>query len=130
MQRLLARVDGRLERGNLSGGDAKRRFVRIVLFGAAEIGADIEEIVLDYGQEVADLRLIDMEKRNADTGVGLVEAAERLDADVAFRNARSIAERSQAGIPATGVNAIDSAASELSLTRMVAGNAMDDFTLA
>src|SRR5262249_18576801 len=75
--------------------------------GPAEIGAEIEEIVLDARQRRAHAVVCDMQQGDADYGVRLIDAAISFDAGVEFRQTRAIAERRASVIAGARVDAIE-----------------------
>ena len=73
------------------------------LAGRAEIGAEVEKIVLDARQHLVHLTL-GMEPSQADSGVGLVDRAISGDAEIVLGEAGPIAKRGLALIAAAGVD--------------------------
>src|SRR5208282_4664278 len=73
----------------------------------AEIAAEIEEIVLNAGQDIANIGVAYMQQSNADDRVRFVEAAIGRHAHVELRQPRSIAERSAAVVAGASVNPIE-----------------------
>jgi hypothetical protein len=93
------RVDGMLERLDLRRRNAQRRarlFVRLAR--KAEIGAEIEQVVLDSLQHRLDRDIgriapgADRDERKPDRAIGLVDIAHRHNPRVALRPPRAIAE--------------------------------------
>ena len=79
-------VDLALEAFDLGVGDPQRLHFPLVLFGGGEVGAEIEEVVLDprqHGVDAADPG--GMEAGAADGSVGLVDGADRLDSRIGLR---------------------------------------------
>src|SRR5262249_49477009 len=101
-------VDLALEPLDLGSKDAERSLRAPRALGRGEIGAEVEEIVLDPGQHGvgSGLRVAaGLEPRQADRRVGLVDRADRLDAERVFLDPRAVAERRLAAVAATGVDA-------------------------
>ena len=98
------RVDLGFEPLHLRGDDAQRSSAALAALGRAQIGAEIEQIVLDARQHRVGLG-IGMEPRQADRGVGLVDRAERLDPQRLLRHAAAVAERGLSLVAAARVDA-------------------------
>ena len=99
MELRVQHVDGVLERLDLRRRDAQDRarlFVRLAR--QAEVGAEIEQIVLDARQHRLDreigrvARIAHREQREADGAIRFVDVAHRRDARVALRPPRAVAE--------------------------------------
>jgi len=73
----------------------------------AKIAAEVEKIILNMGQHIANHNIIDMQHGDADDRVGFVDAAIGGDARVELRQARPVAERCAAVIAGAGVNPIE-----------------------
>jgi hypothetical protein len=73
----------------------------------AEIATEIEEIVLNMGQDVANIRVAYMQQDNADDRVRFVDAAVGRYAHVELRQPRSIAERSATVVAGASLNPIE-----------------------
>src|SRR5437660_335764 len=74
----------------------------------AEVGAEIEQIVLDARQHCIRIgirRRTHMQPRQTDRGIGLVDRAERLDPERLLWHARAVAERGLARVAAPCVDA-------------------------
>lgn len=81
----------------LAGGCLRLRL------GPAEIGAEIEEVVLDAGQHGLGLAL-GMEAGEAEGRIGLVDGAIGLDPEIVLGNAAAVAQRGPALVAAPGVD--------------------------
>jgi hypothetical protein len=99
MEPLIERIDGVLERLHLRRRDAQNRprfFLRLAR--KAEVGAEIEQIVLDSRQDGLDrevgcvARMAHRKQRETDRAIRLVNIAHRCDARVGLRSPRAVAE--------------------------------------
>ena len=98
--------------------------------GHREVGAEIEQIVLDQAEHRIDLaRLRQMQPDHADRGVGLVDGSIGGDAQVVFRAAFAAAERRGAVVAGPGVDAIEDDHGSL-LQRLIAQTASMVMTIA
>ena len=78
------------------------------VFRGAEVGAEIEQIVLDARQHCIRIgirRRTHMQPRQPDRGIGLIDRAERLDPERLLWHARAVAERGLARVAAPCVDA-------------------------
>jgi len=102
-------VDLAFEPGHLRLRHREPRAARPpALAGRAQIGADVEEIVLDARERGIERRVIaGMEPRDSERGIGLVERAVGGDAQVVFLAPLAAAERGGAVIPGAGVDLIE-----------------------
>jgi hypothetical protein len=91
----------------LFGGDAQRHFGRREIFaGRGEIGAEIEQFVLDARQHRPRLAA-GMEQGDADHAVRLVDVADRGDPGIGLGDARAVDEPGFAGIAGAGVDLVE-----------------------
>src|SRR5712691_1939727 len=102
-------VDLALEPRDLRRDDAQcpRRLVpwrAPPLFRRAQIGAQIEQIVLDARQHLIGLA-VGMKPRQSDSGIGFVDGAKGRDAQRLLGHAGAVAERSFARVAAARVDA-------------------------
>src|SRR5579864_8296351 len=98
------RVDLVLEPLDLRGDNTQRLSAALATLGRAQIGAEIEEVVLNTRKHVEGLTL-GVEPGQTDRGIGLVDRAESLDAQRLLFHPRAIAERSLALVAALRVDA-------------------------
>ena len=80
----------RSSRSDLGVGHLQASARVLALFGITEIGAEIEEVVLDAREHGIErgMAASRMEPRQADRGVGLIERAVGLDTEIVFRPRR------------------------------------------
>ena len=102
-------VDRLLERLDVRLGDAQRlpglhRPAALRPLRDAEIGPQIEQIVLDALEERRPLDVRDDKEREAEDGVQLVDRAVRLDARRVLRDAPPVAERGRSLVPGLRVD--------------------------
>src|SRR5262249_49733584 len=72
-----------------------------------EVGAEIEQIVLDHAEHgVERAAICEMQPHHADRSIGLVDRAIGRDAQIVFRPALAGAERGGAVIAGAGVDAV------------------------
>lgn len=91
LQLLVHRVDLALEPVDLRLNDSKGHFAgREILAGRGEIGAEIEQFVLDRIQQRPEGVIPDMEQGEPDRAVGFVDVADRPGPDVILGNARAV----------------------------------------
>ena len=98
-------VDLALEPRDLRRGDPEA-LAPVVLARRGEIGAEIEEVVLDARQHRVEFGR-DREPRQPDMGIGLVDGADRREAEVGFRPPLAGAERRGAGVAGAGVDLVE-----------------------
>src|SRR5262249_6184756 len=78
------------------------------LFGQAEIGLHIEQIILNASQHRVERRITgDMEANQPDNGIDLVKRAIRLHAQIVFLASLVVAERGRAVIAGARVDAVE-----------------------
>ena len=75
--------------------------------GPAQIRTQIEEIVLDADQDIADRRIHNVKHRDADHGVRFVDGAVGRHARMEFRQPRAVAKRRAPVVTRTGVDSIE-----------------------
>ena len=82
------------------------RFLAVAL-GHAQIGAKIEQVILDARQHVADRgrRRAQVQPRDANDRIGLIDGAVGLDPQVELRHPLARTKRRRPGIAGAGVNA-------------------------
>ncbi len=103
------RINVMFQAFDLRRDDAQCPGSAIAALRRAEIGAEIEQIVLYQGQHRVG-RLVrlwvggDMEPRQADRGIGLIDGAERLDPQRLFRDPAAVTERRLAAIATARVD--------------------------
>ena len=106
-QHRVDRVDFSFQAFDLGSQNAQRAGTAPAVFGRAQIGAEVEQIVLDTAEHRRGIRVgpgIDMEPGDADRGVGLVDGAVGGDAQGMLGHPRTIAERGLAAIAAAGID--------------------------
>ena len=96
-----------LEPGNLRVGDGQPRAAR-ALFGEAEIGLDVEQVVLDARERGIE-RLVrrGVQPHQPDHRVDFVDGAVGLHAQVVFLAPRAGAERGGAVVAGAGIDAVE-----------------------
>src|SRR5215210_109955 len=73
-----------------------------------EVGAEIEQIVLDQAEHRIELaRVVEMQPHKADGGVGLVDGSISADAQIVFRAAFAASQGRGAIIAGSRINAIE-----------------------
>jgi hypothetical protein len=79
---------------------------RLAIFplGARQVGAQVEQIVLDVAEDVLDTLVLDVQKSDADD----IEGAKGSHADMEFWQACSVAKRRAPVVTGAGVESIDS----------------------
>jgi hypothetical protein len=87
--------------------DPRDRARRLVLFGDAQVAAQVEEVVLDPPQHVTEPGLESRRDRRPDVAVELVHGAVRLDAEGVLRDALPRAERRGAVVAGARVDLRD-----------------------
>ncbi len=97
-------VDEPFEPGDLILRDAQARTGLLAAVARdAEVGADVEKILLNHQQRLADLRergrIAERDYRDAERGVGLVDLAVGFDARAVFGDAGAVAKPGQPGVP-------------------------------
>src|SRR5215472_8920502 len=75
--------------------------------GPAEVAAEIEEVVLNPGQDIANIDILNIQHRDADDRVRLVDAAISRHADVEFWQPRPVTERRAAVVAGASVDPIE-----------------------
>ena len=99
------RVDLSLQPLDLGLDDAQGAFALASGFGHAQIGAEVEEVVLDPRQHRVEVTL-GPQPGQADGGIGLVDCAIGLDPERMLGQARAVAQRCGALVPGPGVDAV------------------------
>src|SRR5215469_7571665 len=102
-QRSVHRVDLALEALDLRSDDTQGPRTTATLFGGAQIGAEVEQVILDAVEHLVGCR-IGVEPGDPDRCIGLVDGAVCGNAQRMFRDASAVAEGSLAGIAAAGVD--------------------------
>jgi hypothetical protein len=104
-QRGVERVDLALQPLDLRVGDAQLAVARIAR--PAQIGAEVEQVVLDAGQHRIDVAIAGrrVQPRDPDRRVGLVDRAVGLDAQRVLGDPAAVAQRGLAGVAAARVDA-------------------------
>ena len=104
-------VDLAFEPVDLRLGDGEPRAARALAgrdVGVAHIGLDVEQVVLDARERRVECLVgTDVQPREPDDRVGLVERAVGVDAAVVFLAPFAVAERGRAGVAGTGVDAVE-----------------------
>ena len=105
-QRLVVVVAPGLEPVDVVLLDPQRRVLRVRDDRGAEVGADVEEVVLHAGEHRDDVVLeAAVGEGHADVGVALVDAGVGLEAQVGLRGLAHVAEPGAAGVAGAGVDA-------------------------
>ncbi len=97
------RVDLLFEPLDLGGRNAQCAGAAPAVFGRAQIGTEIEQIVLDMAEHCVCFG-IGMEAGDADRGIGFVDGAISGYAEGVLRHARTVAQRGLTAIAATGID--------------------------
>ena len=102
-------VDLGLEPIDLRRGDREPRAARpLALAGRGEIGADVEQVVLDARQRRVERGILrGMQPGDADHGIRLIERAVGGDAQIVFLAPLAGAERGRAVIAGAGVDLVE-----------------------
>ena len=100
-------IDSLLDPRNLTFADPQRLHFAVLPFGTAEVAAEIEEIILNVGQRIANDNVLDMQQSYANNRVRFVDAAIGGNACVKLRQSRPVAERRAAVIAGASVNPIE-----------------------
>ena len=106
-QHRVDRVDFSFEAFDLGGQNAQRAGTAPAVLGRAQIGAEVEQIVLDTAEHRLGIGVgpgLDMQAGDADRGVGLVDRAVGGDAQRVLGHPGAIAERGLAAVAAAGIN--------------------------
>ena len=103
-QGLSGGVDMFFEFSDVGGGDAGDLVGVLGIEGGAEIGTEIEQAVLQLGEEGGDLVEGGSGGGEAEGGVGFVDVAVGLDAEVVFVDAGRTEEGGEAGVTFPGVD--------------------------
>ena len=102
-------VAGALERGHVVVGDAQPALA-VPPLGVErhrQVGADVEEVVLDAHEQVGQARLEAGRDRHPDGRPGLVAGAVRPDAQIVLRHPLAVPERRLPGVASARVDAVD-----------------------
>jgi hypothetical protein len=95
-----------LEPLRVGGGDAQRGELRVGDDRRAQVGADVEQVVLDARQQVGDLRRRPAQGQgDADRAVGLVDVGVGHQTRIGLGHPAHVAEVRLAGVPGLGVDA-------------------------
>ena len=97
-------VDLALQPLDLRGDDAQRALGLAALMRGGEIGAEIEQIVLDARQHGGE-RALGAKPRQTEHGIGLVHRAIGFDAEVVLGHAPAVDQRGLALVAAAGIDA-------------------------
>ncbi len=97
-------VDLALQPRHLRSDDAQRAFVLAAAGRGGEVGAEIEQIVLDARQHGGDGAL-GAKPSQAQDGIGLVHRAIGFDARIVLGHAPAADQRGLAGVAAAGIDA-------------------------
>ena len=105
LQRLVHLVHLPLQAGDLIGGDAKCHLAgREIFAGGGEVGAEIEQLVLDAPEDVSVRVVSDVEKRYSDRAIGFIDVADRRDAQIRLGDSGAV---DQAGIALVARASVD-----------------------
>jgi hypothetical protein len=114
MKLRVERVDGVLERLNLRRRDAQDRPRRLVrLARNAEVGAEVEQIVLDSRQHRFDCEIgciaciAHRKQREADGAIRFINVAHGCDARIALRTSGAIAKPGFALVPGARIDDVE-----------------------
>src|SRR5271165_3603584 len=102
-QRRVYRVDLAFEALDLGRGDAQCSSRASALFRGAQVGAEVEEVVLNAAEHFV-CRRIGMQPGDSDRRICFVDGAIGGDAQCVLRDARTVAERGLAGITAARID--------------------------
>jgi hypothetical protein len=99
-------VAGLLEPLRVGGGDPQRRELRVGDDGRAQVGADVEQVVLDARQQRAHLGLRPAQRQcDADDAVGLVDVGVGHQTRVGLGHPAHVTEVRLAAVPGLRVDA-------------------------
>jgi hypothetical protein len=87
--------------------DSTQAFRLALALGHGEVGAKIEQVVLDHAEHRIERSILQMHPHDADRGVGLVHGSVGRDAQIVFRAALARAERGGAVIAGARIDAIE-----------------------
>jgi hypothetical protein len=104
LQILVHPVDLALEPFDLAGLDAQRALDSV---RSGEVGAEIEQFVLDSAEHRLGLFAPDGEQSDADRAVRLVDVADRGEARVGLGDSRAVDEARLPGIAGAGVDLVE-----------------------
>ena len=100
-------VDLALQPGHLRVGDGQPRAAR-PLFGEAQIGLDVEQVVLDAAKRAHRARIArGMQPHQADHRIDLIDGAIGRDPQIVFLAPRPGAERRGAVVAGAGINTVE-----------------------
>ena len=97
-------VDLRLEPVDVALLDARQRAHRLVGLGDAEVGSEVEEVVLDLRERRRETLRRAPRERHPELGVELVDGAVALDPQVVLGDTRPGTERGAAVVAGAGVD--------------------------
>ena len=97
------RIDFVFETLDLGGRNAQCAGAAPAVFGRAQIGAEIKQIVLDMAEHCVGFGF-GMEAGDADRGVGFVDGAISGYTEGVLRHTRTVAERGLTAIATTGID--------------------------
>jgi hypothetical protein len=101
-------VDLGLQPVNLRLDDAQRHVGRgEILAGRGEIGAEVEQFVLDRRQHGSGGGIRDLPQGNADRRIGLVDIADRLRAPMVLGDPRPVGKAGVTGVAGARVNLVE-----------------------
>src|SRR5438270_7125188 len=103
-ERRVHRVDLALQPFNLARDDAQRA---VDLSGSGNVGAEIEEVVLDSQQPVRELARTNRSNRNADRGIGFVDFADSRHAQARFAHSAAVDETRAAAVARPRVDFVE-----------------------
>jgi hypothetical protein len=108
LDRAVHGVDLCLEAVDLRLDDAQRHVGRgEILAGRCEVGAEVEQLVLDGAEDGAVALVGDVEQGEADRAVGLVDVADRLRSRMVLGDPGAVGEPGVAAIPGAGVDLVE-----------------------
>ncbi len=104
LQILIHPVDLALEPIDLRGHDAQRA---LYPFGGGEIGAEIEQFVLDAAEHGPRRLVPDRRQSGADRRIRLIDVADRGHARIGLGDARAVDKPGVAGVAGAGVDLVE-----------------------
>jgi hypothetical protein len=101
------RIDPFFDPRNLPFADSQRLYFAVLPLRTAQVAAQIEEVVLNVGQDIANTVILNMQQRYADNRIRFVNAAVRRDAHVELRQPCPVAERRASVVAGASVDPIE-----------------------
>jgi hypothetical protein len=104
IERVVEAVDRFLQPRDLGGRYAQRA---LDFGGRGEIGAEVEQIILDAGEHGVEIGVGERGAGDSDRRIGLIDFADGVDARVGLGYARAVDEAGAAVVPGAGVDLVE-----------------------